>query len=994
MTLAIVATFTSEPIADAMEFWTAELGLPASIAFAAYGQVFQELLDPNSLLSRNRRGANLVLVRPEDWLRALSGSGAGLGEAGIRSALERNADELVRAARGLASRSSTPLIVAVCPDSPAARGDRDRRGPLEESVVRILDGLADAPGVSVVGPADLAIYQIDEDHDPRRDRLGHIPYTPSAFAALGTVLARRVHALVTPPHKVVVLDCDNTLWKGVVGEEGVEGIAIPPAFQELQKFMVDLAGRGFLLALCSKNIESDVLEVLDRRAEMAIRREHLVTWRINWEPKSRNIRAMAAELNLGLDSFIFLDDNPVECAEVAAACPEVLTLRLPSESEMAGFLQHVWAFDRPRITDEDRKRTAMYRQEAERARFQREAPSIGDFLAGLGLEIEIREPSAEQIERVSQLTQRTNQFNLTTVRRNEGEIRRLGESGLECRSVEVRDRFGDYGLVGVSIFGPRGDAIEIDSFLLSCRVLGRGVEHRMLAELGRRALDDHLSKVVATLVVTKKNRPAFDFLEAVASPYRSEIEGGFRYEIPAEFAAAVAYQPEASAAVVEEITEAPKLSAMAGEAGRKSERFERIATGLSTAHQVLEAIRARAGRRHPRPIDAPPALPPRTSTEAALTSIWADVLRIEPVGIHDDYFAMGGTSLMAVDLFAQVEQRFGRELPLTSLIEAPTIEALARLVTGEAERDTLVLIRPGSGRPPVFLVHDGDGETMLYRNLAIRLDPGHAVFGLQPLARSGLPMAHTRISEMAAYHVERIRSVQPEGPYLLGGMCAGGVIAYEMARQLRGLGEPVAVVALLDAAEPSASPRAWRESADRLRRFSEVFREAGRVSPARRAMIILSKAARKVAGVSSYVIGDRLRRARDTAQLCLIRACLDRGQEVPQRLRRIGFRAIYLFAEREYRPEGQYDGELLLFRATAGIGPDEPYVYRYEEPMLGWGRVAHGIRAIDVPGGHSSMLQEPNVETLANRLQAGIDEALGRRSSERPEPAMVGAGPS
>ena len=189
---------------------------------------------------------------------------------------------------------------------------------------------------------------------------------------------------------------------------------------------------------------------------MILKRDHLVSWRINWQSKSENIRSLARDLNLGLDSFIFLDDNPVECAEVRAGCPEVLTLRLPIDGNIEEFLRHVWAFDRLRVTSEDRHRTTMYKQEADRARFQREVPTIGDFLAGLDLRIGFSKPAPEQVDRIAQLTHRTNQFNFTTVRRNDGEIHRLAESGLECRAVEVKDRFGDYGLVGVMIFGSRG----------------------------------------------------------------------------------------------------------------------------------------------------------------------------------------------------------------------------------------------------------------------------------------------------------------------------------------------------------------------------------------------------------------------------------------------------------------------------------------------------------------------------------------------------------
>ena len=189
---------------------------------------------------------------------------------------------------------------------------------------------------------------------------------------------------MSPPYKVIVLDCDNTLWKGVVGEEGVAGIAIPPAWRQLQQFMVELSGKGFLLCLCSKNAESDVLDVFEQRRDMILKRDHLVSWRINWQPKSENIRSLAQELNLGLDSFIFLDDNPVECAEVRAGCPEVLTLRLPIEGDMVGFLERVWAFDRLNVTSEDQQRTAMYKQEIERGRFQKQAPDHRGVPGGIG----------------------------------------------------------------------------------------------------------------------------------------------------------------------------------------------------------------------------------------------------------------------------------------------------------------------------------------------------------------------------------------------------------------------------------------------------------------------------------------------------------------------------------------------------------------------------------------------------------------------------------
>jgi FkbH-like protein len=470
--IVVAATFTAEPVQDILEFWMGELNLPAAVEFAPYDQVFQQLLDPGSALSQNYQGVNVVLVRLEDWMRLRLGVER---HESLEESLARNAADLVSAARGAAARSTAPLIIGICPDSPAARVDPVALALFTRIAEWIVGELGPVSGIYLLGPADFDLYPTADYYDLRRDQLGHIPYTPSFFAALGTILSRKVHSLINRPYKVVVLDCDNTLWKGVVGEEGLTGITIPPPWVALQQFMLKLASQGFLLCLCSKNDEPDVLDVFDCRPDMVLKREHLVSWRINWQPKSQNIRALAQELNLGLDSFIFIDDNPVECAEVRSGCPEVLTLRLPIDGDIEGFLRHVWAFDRLRVTSEDQQRTTMYKQEADRARFQRDAPTIDEFLAGLDLRVKISEPVPEQVDRIAQLTQRTNQFNFTTIRRNDGEIRRLAESGLECRAVEVRDRFGDYGLVGVMIFGGCGAALEVDTFLLSCRALGRGV---------------------------------------------------------------------------------------------------------------------------------------------------------------------------------------------------------------------------------------------------------------------------------------------------------------------------------------------------------------------------------------------------------------------------------------------------------------------------------------------------------------------------------------
>ena len=295
-----------------------------------------------------------------------------------------------------------------------------------------------------------SLYPVAQIHDPHGEELGHLPYTPEFFVALATAIARKIHAIANPPFKAIALDCDETLWAGICGEDGPQGIAIDPPRRALQEFMAARRREGMLLTLCSKNNEEDVEEVSPRIRKCRSRCADFAARRINWESKGKSLAALAAELELGLDSFILVDDNPKECNEAQAAAPQVLALPLPAEpSEIPLFLRHVWAFDRPRVTAEDRRRAELYAQQAERARARRAAGTLEEFLASLQLAVEIAPMRPDQLPRVAQLTQRTNQMNATCIRRTEAEV---ASSGLECHVVTVSDRFGDYGLTGVMMF--------------------------------------------------------------------------------------------------------------------------------------------------------------------------------------------------------------------------------------------------------------------------------------------------------------------------------------------------------------------------------------------------------------------------------------------------------------------------------------------------------------------------------------------------------------
>jgi amino acid adenylation domain-containing protein len=385
-----------------------------------------------------------------------------------------------------------------------------------------------------------------------------------------------------------------------------------------------------------------------------------------------------------------------------------------------------------------------------------------------------------------------------------------------------------------------------------------------------------------------------------------------------------------------------------------------------------------------------PYQPPSGIIEQTLAEIWQALLRGERIGRDENFFELGGHSLLAVALAERIRGELGTELPLSAILEAPTIERLARRIAGEAARDSLVLIRPGEGGPPVFLIHDAYGETLLYRNLALRLDGRHAVYGLHPRALAGVPTAHTRIADMAAWYIARIRSIQPHGPYYLGGLCAGGVIAFEMALQLHALREEVGLVALLDAADTRAELKPYLDARQRLDRVAGELRGHPGHFGLRRATRIAGRLAGKLWGFTTYHVGTAWRGMRDRTRLRLLRIWLDRGRVPPRLLGRLPVFTTYLFAAAQYEPLQKLDGEVVLFRAMRGTGVDAPFIDFFPDPAFGWGpRATHGVRVIDVPGGHNSMLQEPHVSVLATRFQEAIDARSTSRAGPPAEPVGV-----
>jgi amino acid adenylation domain-containing protein len=383
--------------------------------------------------------------------------------------------------------------------------------------------------------------------------------------------------------------------------------------------------------------------------------------------------------------------------------------------------------------------------------------------------------------------------------------------------------------------------------------------------------------------------------------------------------------------------------------------------GKIDRHALLAPGRARSERESA-------FLAPRDSRELTLTSIWENTLRIEPIGVQDNFFDLGGDSLQAMQLLAQIEQAWGRKLPLATLVQAPTVAQLARVLRHEGEPalgSSLVAIRSGGSRPPFFCVHPAGGSVLCYRDLARHLGPDQPVYGLQARGLDGRLPYQTRVEEMAAHYLQEIRVAQPEGPYFLGGFSFGGLVAYEMAQQLQARGENVAVLALFDAWGPGYPvPRSIvQQIRDQFRRLTGRDPEAmlGRLRIGGRLSTRKDRAPAAAPGTALRSVIGRLR-----WQVIVMarRFYLWVGPWLPRALR--DMEVISLQASRAYLP-GLYDGRLILFRASEQPAGND-------DLRLGWGGLATGGEELhEVPGDHFTILTEPSVEILAKQLTASLE---------------------
>lgn len=526
--VAILGSFTLNGLAETIQVKCAEKKLQCLTYIGGYNQYNQEILNPQSGLYKFQPDLTFLFIDTRTLLKEIYHLPHSISPEERKSLVGEKTKEILDLTTKFSKITSSKLILtnfAVPTFSSYGifenKTDFGFHRMLSEINNKIADYLSKSDSVYVFD-FDKFVRKFGEKNvfdykqfffGDMKISLDHIPY-------LASELMSYVIGHLGISKKCIVLDLDNTLWGGVVGEDGFNGIKLGPnppgnAFMEFQKTLLSFHQRGIILAINSKNNYDEAIKVIREHPYMQLKEDNFASLKINWNDKVSNLREIVDELNIGLDSIVFFDDDPVNREYVRINLPQVETVELPSDpSEFADILKHLNEFSVLKITQEDQQRGKMYAEQRKRDDLERSSPDLEDFLKQLGLRISIKPASDFTIPRISQLTLKTNQFNLTTKRYQESDIKKFThDKNYLVGCAQVQDKFGDNGITGVFIVNKKNPKEwYLDTFLLSCRVMGRDVEKGILSYVINKAKEAGVKQIRAEFIPTSKNKPVEDFL--------------------------------------------------------------------------------------------------------------------------------------------------------------------------------------------------------------------------------------------------------------------------------------------------------------------------------------------------------------------------------------------------------------------------------------------------------------------------------------------------
>jgi len=520
---AFLSSFTIETLLPYVDLEIRKLGLLPEVYVAPFNSWAQEIVDEDSKLRRFNPEIAFLSVAIDDLVPELAGNPS-------ISLLDKKGRDVVDHVVGVVERfmawSSSTLIVHNFHSSYRSpmgvlesRTGQTRFGWLNELNMYFTERLHTLGRVFVVDMNELLMYRPGGNLDnPKMRYLARMRLGEQTLHEVAYAYARYVAPLKGLRRKCIVLDLDNTLWGGIVGEAGPHGVNLGDTspgieYQDFQRYLLSLTERGFLLAINSKNNPEDAFTVIRSHESMVLREDSFSTVRINWRPKTENMASIAEELNIGLDSMIFLDDNPNERELMRQVFPEVLTPDLPQDPSLyRSTIERLPQLQSLVVTEEDQIRVKQYRTKRQREEVRAKTQSLDEYLQALEIFVQLSRANDETLPRLHQLFERTNQFNLTTRRYTHSQLAAFAhDGGWRLYALRAQDRFGDHGLVAAALVHTEPGCWTLDSFVMSCRVIGYGVETALLAVVTEGARDAGVTTVIGEYVPTAKNAPARDF---------------------------------------------------------------------------------------------------------------------------------------------------------------------------------------------------------------------------------------------------------------------------------------------------------------------------------------------------------------------------------------------------------------------------------------------------------------------------------------------------
>ncbi|OXE35927.1 MAG: hypothetical protein CGW95_10860 [Phenylobacterium zucineum] len=526
--IAFLRSYTLEPALPLLAAEAALSGCRIATWVGGFNAYAQDILTDQGELYDHHPDAIVLAVDGHDIAPEIWGNFGQFDEDELREGCKQASSLLINMIDQLRNRTDASIIVhgMAMPKHRSGGLLDDRRTFSQIDAIYMLNRTLRLASLDRTGVYFLDMDELQGRHgranwgDARKFATTRMPMSISALPVQAREWWRRLRPLALPPAKVLVLDLDNTLWGGTVGEDGPEGLKLSDEhpgvyFKNFQKAIADISRRGVLLAIASKNNPSDAMHVLEQNPHMILRPDSFSALRINWQPKPQNLIEIAEELNLGLDSLVFVDDNPAECEAVRLALPEVEVIQLPSDpASYADLILSVLSLERAFASLEDTQRAQFYSQDKARRELAGNYASIDDFLSALDIRIAISPLTKDTLSRASQLTQKTNQLNTTTRRLSEAEMAAfVAVAHQEVFTLRSWDKFGDNGIVGVAMTSILGTRCDIIGFMLSCRVIGRGIETAFLSWIGRWARSHGALTLEGEFIATKKNAPAEKIFE-------------------------------------------------------------------------------------------------------------------------------------------------------------------------------------------------------------------------------------------------------------------------------------------------------------------------------------------------------------------------------------------------------------------------------------------------------------------------------------------------